>query len=70
MRRHDQYLQWLYRGAIPVGLRNSRTGCRPLPSGPDLAAACRALEVRGRKSGRMISLPVVFADPGRHAVSR
>ncbi len=63
MRRYDDYVRWLYRGGRPnrfARLQN-RTWAIASAAGiwPKRAAA---LEVRGRRSGRSISVPVVIAD--------
>jgi deazaflavin-dependent oxidoreductase (nitroreductase family) len=63
MRRYDDYVRWLYRGGRPnlfARLQN-RTSAVAFGAGvwPKRVAA---LEVRGRRSGRVISFPVVIAD--------
>lgn len=63
MRRYDDYLRWLYRGGHPnrfARLRNRATAAA-FAAGiwPKRAAM---LEVRGRRSGRIVSFPVVIAD--------
>jgi hypothetical protein len=63
MTRYDNYLRWLYRGGHPnrfARLQN-RSSAVAFAAGilPKRAAA---LEIRGRRSGRVISLPVVIAD--------
>jgi deazaflavin-dependent oxidoreductase (nitroreductase family) len=63
MRLYDDYLRWLYRGARPnlfARLQN-RASAIAFAAGiwPKRVAA---LEVRGRRSGRVISFPVVIAD--------
>lgn len=63
MRQYDDYLRWLYRGGRPnsfVRLQN-RASAMAFAAGiwPKRVAA---LEVRGRRSGRGISFPVVIAD--------
>ena len=63
MRWHDEYLRWLYQRSRPnrfARLQN-RASAVAFAAGvwPKRAAA---LEVRGRRSGRVISLPVVIAD--------
>ncbi len=63
MRWHDDYLRWLYQRSRPncfARLQN-RASAVAFAAGiwPKRAAA---LEVRGRRSGRVISLPVVIAD--------
>jgi deazaflavin-dependent oxidoreductase (nitroreductase family) len=61
--RYDNYLRWLYRGGRPnlfARLQNRSTAVA-FAAGilPKRAAA---LEIRGRRSGRVISFPVVIAD--------
>ena len=63
MRCYDAYLRWLYRGGRPnlfARLQN-RASAVGFAAGiwPKRAAT---LEVRGRRSGRVISFPVVIAD--------
>jgi deazaflavin-dependent oxidoreductase (nitroreductase family) len=63
MRWYDDYLRWLYRGGRPnffARLQN-RASAIAFAAGiwPKRVAA---LEVRGRRSGRVISFPVVIAD--------
>jgi hypothetical protein len=60
---HDDYLRWLYRGSRPnlfARLQN-RASAIAYAAGiwPKRLAS---LEVRGRRSGRVISFPVVIAD--------
>jgi deazaflavin-dependent oxidoreductase (nitroreductase family) len=63
MRSYGDYLRWLYRGGRPgrfakvqnrLWARASAAGVWPSRAG--------ALEVRGRRSGTVVSLPVVIAD--------
>jgi deazaflavin-dependent oxidoreductase (nitroreductase family) len=60
---HDDYLRWLYQRSRPNRLARlqNRASAIAFAAGiwPTRAAA---LEVRGRHSGRVISLPVVIAD--------
>lgn len=61
MRFYDEYLRWLYRGGRPnrfARLQN-RASALVFATGiwPDRVAE---LEVRGRRSGRVISFPVVI----------
>lgn len=63
MKHYDNYLRWLYRGGRPnrfARLQNRSTAVA-FAAGivPKRAAA---LEIRGRRSGRVISFPVVIAD--------
>jgi hypothetical protein len=72
MRQYDNYLRWLYRDGRPnlfARLQN-RASAIAFAAGvmPNRVAA---LEIRGRRSGRIISFPVVIADVGaeRYLVS-
>jgi hypothetical protein len=72
MRQYDNYLRWLYRNGRPnlfARLQN-RASAIVFAAGvvPQRAAA---LEIRGRRSGRIISFPVAIADIGaeRYLVS-
>jgi deazaflavin-dependent oxidoreductase (nitroreductase family) len=63
VRLYDNYLRWLYRGGHPnlfARLQN-RASAIVFAAGivPKRAAA---LEIRGRRSGRVISFPVAIAD--------
>lgn len=63
MRLYDDYLRWLYRSGRPnrFGRWQNRASAIVFAAGiwPQRAAM---LEVRGRRSGRLISFPVVIAD--------
>jgi hypothetical protein len=59
---HD-YLRWLYRGSRPnrfARLQNSASAA--VFARGVLPRRAASLEVRGRKSGRTVTLPVVIAD--------
>jgi hypothetical protein len=63
MKHYDNYLRWLYRGGRPnrfARLQNRSTAIA-FAAGivPKRAAT---LEIRGRRSGRVISFPVAIAD--------
>ena len=63
MKHYDSYLRWLYRGGHPNGfarLQNRGTAI-VFAAGivPDRAGM---LQIPGRRSGRVISFPVVIAD--------
>jgi hypothetical protein len=63
MKQYDSYLRWLYRGGHPsrfARLQN-RAAAAAFAAGifPKHAAE---LQVRGRRSGRVISFPVAIAD--------
>jgi deazaflavin-dependent oxidoreductase (nitroreductase family) len=70
--RYADYLRWLYRGGRPSGFARlqNRASAAVFAAGvvPHRAAM---LEVRGRRSGRIIKFPVVIADVGadRYIVS-
>jgi hypothetical protein len=61
--RYDNYLRWLYRGGRPnlLARLQNRSTAVAFAAGilPKRAAA---LEIRGRRSGRVISFPAVIAD--------
>jgi hypothetical protein len=63
MKHYDNYLRWLYRGGRPNRLARlqNRSTAIAFAAGivPTRAAA---LEIRGRRSGRVISFPVAIAD--------
>ena len=60
-RRYDDYVRWMYRGGRPHWWARwqNRASARAFAAGlwPQRAAT---LEVRGRRSGRLIALPVVI----------
>jgi hypothetical protein len=63
VRSYDRYVRWMYRGGRPnpfARLQN-RASAVAFTAGilPKRAAA---LDIRGRRSGRIISVPVVVAD--------
>ena len=63
MKVYDDYLRWLYRGGRPgwfARLQN-RVSAVAFAAGV-WPARVGALEVRGRRSGRVVSFPVVIAD--------
>ncbi len=63
MRCYGDYLRWLYRSGRPNAWARIQNRCSALAFSagllPDRAGA---LAVRGRRSGRIISFPVVIAD--------
>lgn len=72
MKEYDNYLRWLYRGGRPnlfARLQN-RASAIAFAAGV-LPKRAAALEIRGRRSGRIISFPLVIADIGddRYLVS-
>jgi deazaflavin-dependent oxidoreductase (nitroreductase family) len=63
MKRYDNYLRWLYRGGHPnrfARLQNRATAIAFAAGIVPRRAA--ALEIAGRRSGRIISFPVAIAD--------
>lgn len=63
-RRRDRVRRWLYRDGHPNHLARlmNRLDARQFGSGRLSPRQAVALEVRGRRSGRPITLPVVVAD--------
>ena len=67
MSRTDRqsYRRWLYRGGRPHGLASRLNRLQTALAAAGLPPhRLRALEVRGRRTGRRISFPVVVADHG------
>ncbi len=63
MRQNDEYLRWLYRGGRPNRFaRLQNRACALAFAAGIWPKRAAMLEVRGRRSGRVISLPVVIAD--------
>ena len=63
MRQYDNYLRWLYRDGRPnpfARLQN-RVSAIAFAAGV-MPKRVAALEIRGRRSGRIISFPVAIAD--------
>jgi len=72
MRRYDDYLRWLYRGGRPNRFARLQNRASAIAFGAGIWPKHAAtLEVRGRRSGRVISFPVVIADyeGGRYLVA-
>jgi F420H(2)-dependent quinone reductase len=72
MRAYGNYLRWLYAGGRPnwfARLQN-RASARVFAAGI-MPGRCAELRIRGRRTGRVISLPVVVAryEDGRYLVS-
>ena len=72
MRRYDDYLRWLYKSGRPnrfARLQNRATAA--VYAAGIWPGRVATLDVRGRKSGRLISFPVVIAtyDGERYLVS-
>src|SRR5215471_9270843 len=72
MRQYDNYLRWLYRDGRPnlFARWQNRASAIAFAAGV-MPKRVAALEIRGRRSGRIISFPVVIADVGteRYLVS-
>ncbi len=63
MKQYDNYLRWLYRGGRPnrfARLQNRSTALA-FAAGI-LPKRGAALDIRGRRTGRVVSFPVVIAD--------
>jgi deazaflavin-dependent oxidoreductase (nitroreductase family) len=63
MRRHGDYLRWLYRGGRPNRFARLQNRASAIAFAAGIWPSRLAmLEVPGRRSGRTISFPVVIAD--------
>jgi hypothetical protein len=63
MRVFDDYLRWLYRGGRPNWFARLQNRVSAVVFAAGIwSRRLAALEVRGRRSGRLISFPVVIAD--------
>ena len=63
--RHADYLRWLYRGGRPNRFARLQNRASAVVFGAGIwPRRLGALEVRGRRSGRTISFPVVIAREG------
>ena len=63
MRRYDDYLRWLYRGGRPNRFARLQNRASAVAFAAGIwPSRLATLEVRGRRSGRLISFPVVIAD--------
>jgi hypothetical protein len=63
MRWYDDYLRWLYRGGRPNRFARLQNRASAIAFAAGIwPKRLAALEVRGRRSGRVISFPVVIAD--------
>ncbi len=72
MRMYDNYLRRLYRGGRPSRSARVQNRVSAALFGAGIwPTRCAALEVRGRRSGNVITFPVVIADHegGRYLVS-
>lgn len=63
MRWYDAYLRWLYRGGRPSRFARWQNRASAIAFAAGIwPKRLGALEVRGRRSGRTISFPIVIAD--------
>jgi len=63
MRCYDAYLRWLYRGGRPNLFARLQNRASAIAFGAGIwPKRAATLEVRGRRSGRVISFPVVIAN--------
>jgi hypothetical protein len=63
MRSYGDYLRWLYKGGHPNRFAKMQNRVGAWASGVGVwPARAGALEVRGRRSGKIVSFPVVIAD--------
>lgn len=63
MKLYDDYLRWLYRGGRPSGFARLQNRASAIAFSAGIwPKRVATLEVRGRRSGRIISFPVVIAD--------
>ena len=63
MKWNDDYLRWLYRGGRPNRLARVQNRAWAVVAAAGIwPKRLATLEVRGRRSGRVISFPVVIAD--------
>jgi len=72
MKRYDDYLRWLYRGGHPNRFARLQNRASAIAFAAGIAPRrAAALEITGRRSGRVISFPVVITDAGgeRYLVS-
>lgn len=63
MRMYDNHLRWLYRGGHPNRLARLENRASAIAFAAGIAPRrVASLEITGRRSGRVISFPVVIAD--------
>ncbi len=63
MRRYSDYLRWLYRGRRPNAWARLQNRAAAIVFGAGIwPSRAAALQVRGRRSGREISFPVVITE--------
>ncbi len=65
MQLYDDYLRWLYRGGHPSWLARPQNRMSAILFAAGIMPRRVAeLQVRGRRTGRVIAFPVVIADYG------
>ncbi len=72
MQLYDDYLRWLYRGGRPGWFARVQNRLSAMAFAAGIAPGRAAeLQIQGRRTGRVISFPVVIADyeGGRYLVS-
>ena len=63
VKQYDDYLRWMYRGGRPNWLARVQNRMSAIAFAAGIwPKRVASLEVRGRRSGRTISFPVVIAD--------
>jgi hypothetical protein len=63
VKRYDDYLRWLYRGGRPSRFAKLQNRASAIAFGMGIwPTRAAALEVRGRRSGRAISFPIVIGE--------
>jgi hypothetical protein len=63
MKVYDDYLRWLYRGGHPTWFARAQNRVSAIAFAAGIVPRRAAqLQVRGRRTGRVISFPVVIAD--------
>lgn len=63
MKVYDDYLRWLYRGGHPNWFARAQNRASAIAFAAGIVPRRAAkLQVRGRRTGRVISFPVVIAD--------
>ncbi len=63
MRSYDDYLRWLYKGGRPNRFAKMQNQVSALAFAAGMwPSRAGTLEVRGRRSGKTVSFPVVIAD--------
>lgn len=63
MKQYDDYLRWLYRGGHPNRFARLQNRASAIAFAAGIAPRrAAALEITGRRSGRVISFPIAIAD--------